>query len=393
MVCKTCGREAKDWCPGCKALSRIRVLWENYLKGPGEAEGLTTLRICSSELQDIVDGVHLAPRSADPSSGVPTAPGTGSSGPTPEVAEAEKATPKTEVKTEEPPVTSGGEAKAETASSEEEEEEEEPPEVDREITEEKAAPAEDSLGLTSIGAVLSAPTPESCSHEKGKREKTAPASGDERRRDTRRREEPNVTEEGRELPVREDPDLLKDPHLGGSQEGTGRDRGGRTRTKVRRRGNEVVSGELPITPRKITNGAESKDEGKGQASSGKVEETCRIGETCSSSGLEKPMDARNGGKAQRGGPWRPEDGSGDSGDRGCLLWGDDSALRPGEEDRGGGSGTPPISPPPGDFSGVHPTRPFTGSQLGLHGSPMLGLLQSNGNGRPVCSRKEGSAWC
>lgn len=151
MVCKTCGREAKDWCPGCKALSRIRVLWENYLKGPGEAEGLTTLRICSSELQDIVDGVHLAPRSADPSSGVPTAPGTGSSGPTPEVAEAEKATPKTEVKTEEPPVTSGGEAKAETASSEEEEEEEEPPEVDREITEEKAAPAEDSLGLTSIG--------------------------------------------------------------------------------------------------------------------------------------------------------------------------------------------------------------------------------------------------
>ena len=196
MVCKTCGREAKDWCPGCKALSRIRVLWENYLKGPGEAEGLTTLRICSSELQDIVDGVHLAPRSADPSSGVPTAPGTGSSGPTPEVSEVEKATPKTEVKTEEPPVASGGEAKAEAASSEEEEEEEEPPEVDREITEEKAAPAEDSLGLTSIGAVLSAPTPESCSHEKRKREKTAPASGDERRRDTRRREEPHRDRRG-----------------------------------------------------------------------------------------------------------------------------------------------------------------------------------------------------
>lgn len=191
MVCKTCGREAKDWCPGCKALSRIRVLWENYLKGPGEAEGLTALRICCSELQDIVDGVHLAPESADPSSGVPTAPGTGSGGTTPEIPAVEKVAPKTEVKAEEPPVTSGGEAKAEAASSEEEEEEEELPEVDREVAVEKPAPAEESLGLTSIGAVLSAPTPEPCSHEKGKREKTAAARGDERKRDTGRREEPH----------------------------------------------------------------------------------------------------------------------------------------------------------------------------------------------------------
>ena len=189
MVCKICGREAKDWCPGCKCLSRIRYLWENQLVGKGEAESLTALRICGSELQDIVDGLHLSPVPREPAprpGSVAAASGSGSADKTPASPEKAPAEESKSVKVEVPPspekpVTGAAPVAPAEDEEDESEEEEEGGEEDKEV-DSKGPPAA-QLGLTSIGAVLSAPTPEPTNHGKEKAERRAPDTGSDRGRD------------------------------------------------------------------------------------------------------------------------------------------------------------------------------------------------------------------
>lgn len=76
--------------------------------------------------------------------------------------------------------------------------EEETPEEDKETGDKKASAlaGDPTLGLTSIGAVLSAPTPETSNNGKEKREKAPPTGGSERRLEDRHRDGPQSVRGG-----------------------------------------------------------------------------------------------------------------------------------------------------------------------------------------------------
>ena len=54
MSCRGCGRPAVDWCAGCRTISRLKALWCG-LQSPDEGLGLSLLRECAGALTDVAE--------------------------------------------------------------------------------------------------------------------------------------------------------------------------------------------------------------------------------------------------------------------------------------------------------------------------------------------------
>ena len=55
MSCKGCPRPARDWCAGCRTLSRLKFLWTQQLGPFEDAPALNAFRECAGVLSDLAE--------------------------------------------------------------------------------------------------------------------------------------------------------------------------------------------------------------------------------------------------------------------------------------------------------------------------------------------------
>ena len=204
MSCKGCPRPARDWCAGCRTLSRLNFLWTQQLGPFEDAPALNALRECAGVLSDLAEvrSSFLRPPEGEALGGTPgntPVPPNLESGPAREGPPESSETPKVEKKVKEKKDRSHKEGRREEKSKErkrrrrtkeksskekekehreetkeeapeslkedvkeeyEESEEEEPRAGDFPLGRDRSAPSpvEEPLGLTTIGTKLSAPT-------------------------------------------------------------------------------------------------------------------------------------------------------------------------------------------------------------------------------------------
>ena len=459
MSCNGCPRPAIGWCAGCRTVSRIKWIWGNNLGEPEDSVALSILRDCAGSLTDLAE-TRSGRLSQASGSGGPPEVGRGRSPPVAAAApasspgsgrkreEAErskvakdkshkkegkdrrrreeskdrdrrrrrrKASPSEERREVPPTVLEIAKAKAEPASSGgslvEESEEEEPREADPPVRSNPTRGDKPTvehpirpLGLTPIGATLSAPTPEPLAAEVRRDEgrRGAPETGRETSEDRPELPRRRRSESDRHRLARS-PDP---PPPRGSQPARKRSRSKQKKSKGVKKRKRNAEFWRRVDQEKQQWRQKQKQRWGPRPRRGweelvavrppwmeeyKKRSSCSTGSGKKGSPQEgsRLLGSRSGVCSSRGSPGGVQGGPDHRSDRRSLLRGEDEVLRKVGK-VGYGGGPLPLPPEgPGHYFGTTAESLLLESIGDFHRASLHSRLQTGRDGRSVPARGEG----